>query len=57
MYESVEMNDVLALVMTFGFFTLAWALVRGCERLLGTDSPLDDVTTDLPSDDASPVPA
>jgi hypothetical protein len=44
MLSAVELDgllgDVVFLTITVAFFTLAWALVRLCERIAGTETAL-----------------
>ncbi len=33
------MADLVVLAGVAGFFTIAWAFVRGCDRIIGPDDP------------------
>ena len=48
------MSDVMFLLITAGFFGLAWALALGCERLVGESGDL--AGAELPAESDAPRP-
>ena len=39
------MADFVLIAVVIGFFALAWALVVGCDRIVGSDDDMPDRTS------------